>query len=99
MLLILKYSLYKTRENGLLEFKVFKRSIHKIKTTEKQISLNKPENRKKFQQKKETPFRKHILHFLKYMVVQQFSGCRGNAVFFFSCMSSFSVLVALLLLF
>lgn len=51
MLLILKYSLYKTRENGLLEFKVFKRSIHKIKTTEKQVTLNKPENRRKFEQK------------------------------------------------
>ena len=51
MLLILKYSLYKTRENRLLEFKVFKRSIHKIKTTEKQVTFNKPENRRKFEQK------------------------------------------------
>ena len=47
MLLKLKYSVYKTRENRLLELKLLKRSIHNIKTTEKQISLKKQENWKK----------------------------------------------------
>ena len=48
ILLIFKYYIYKTRENGSLDLKVLKRSIHEIKNIEKQISLNKPEKRKKF---------------------------------------------------
>ena len=51
ILLIFKYYVYKTRENGSLDLKVLKRNIHKIKNIEKQISLNKPEKRKKFEQK------------------------------------------------
>ena len=49
--LIFKYYVYKTRENGSLDLKVFKRNIHEIKDIEKQISLNKPEKRKHFEQK------------------------------------------------
>ena len=45
-LLIFKYHVYKTRENGSLDLKVLKRNTHKIKNTEKQISLSKPEKRK-----------------------------------------------------
>ena len=51
ILLIFKYYLYKTRENGSLDFKVLKRDIHKIKNIEKQISLNKPEKQKNFERK------------------------------------------------
>ena len=41
-LLIFKYYVYKTRENGSLNFKVLKRNIfQKMKNIEKQISLNK----------------------------------------------------------
>lgn len=67
MLLKLKYSVYKTRENRLLELKLLKRSIHNIKTTEKQISLKKQENWKKKKKwiKMETLVRKYIVHFLK----------------------------------
>ena len=43
ILLIFKYYVYKTRENGSLDLKVLKRNIHKIKNIEKQKSLNKPE--------------------------------------------------------
>ena len=42
------YYVYKTRENGSLDLKVLKSNILKIKNIEKQISLNKPEKRKKF---------------------------------------------------
>ena len=38
-------------EKMTLNLKVLKRNIHKIKNIEKQISLNKPEKRKKFEQK------------------------------------------------
>ena len=48
ILLICKYYVYKTRENGSLGLEVLKRNIHKIKNIEKQISLNKPEKQKKF---------------------------------------------------
>ena len=51
ILLIFKCSVYKTRENGSLDLKVLKRNIHKIKDIEKQISLNKLEKRKHFEQK------------------------------------------------
>ena len=51
ILLIFKYYVYKTRENGSLDLKVLKRNIHKIKNIEKQTGLNKPEKRKKFKQK------------------------------------------------
>ena len=51
ILLIFKYYAYKTRENGSLDLKVLERSIHKIKNIEKQISLNKPEKRKNFEEK------------------------------------------------
>ena len=51
ILLIFKYYVYKTRENGSLDLKVLKRNIHKIKDIEKQISLNKLEKRKHFEQK------------------------------------------------
>ena len=46
-----KYNVYQTRENGSLDLKVLKRNIHKIKNIEKQISLSKPEKRKKIEQK------------------------------------------------
>ena len=49
LLLIFKYYVYKTRENGSLNLKVLKIIIHKIKNIEKQIS--KPEKRKNFEQK------------------------------------------------
>ena len=39
------------REEGSLDLKVLKRNIHKIKNIEKQISLNKLEKRKHFEQK------------------------------------------------
>ena len=51
ILLIFKYYVYKTRENSSLDLKVLKRNIHEIKNIEKQISLNKPEKQKKFEQK------------------------------------------------
>ena len=51
ILVIFKYYVYKTRENGSLDLKVLKRNIHKIKDIEKQISLNKLEKRKQFEQK------------------------------------------------
>ena len=51
ILLIFKYYVYKTRENGSLDLKVLKRIIHKIKNIEKQISFTKPEKRKNFEQK------------------------------------------------
>ena len=51
MLLIPKYCLYQNGQNGLLELKIFIRNICKIKTFEKQISLNKPENWNNFEQK------------------------------------------------
>ena len=51
MVLIFKYYVHKTRENGPLDLEVLKRNIHKIKNIEKQISLNKPEKQKKFEQK------------------------------------------------
>ena len=50
ILLISKYYVYKTRENGSLDIKVLERNIHKIKNIEKQISLNKPEKGKSFEQ-------------------------------------------------
>ena len=50
ILLIFKYYVYKTRENSSLDLKVLKRNIHNIKNIEKQISLNKPEKRKTFEQ-------------------------------------------------
>ena len=51
ILLIFKNYICKTRENGSLELKALKRNIHKVKNIKKQISLNKPKNRKKFEQK------------------------------------------------
>ena len=39
------------REEGSLDLKVLKRNIQKIKNIEKQISLNKLEKRKHFEQK------------------------------------------------
>ena len=51
ILVIFKYYVYKTRENGSLDLKVLKRNIHKIKDIEKQISLSKPEKRKNFERK------------------------------------------------
>ena len=51
ILLIFKNYVYKTRENGPLDLKVLKRNIHKIKNIEKQISLNKPKQRKHFEHK------------------------------------------------
>ena len=51
ILLIFKYCVYKTRENGSLDLKVWKRSIHEIKNIEKQISLGKPKTQKKLEQK------------------------------------------------
>ena len=46
ILLILMYYVYKTRANGLLDLKVLKRNIHKIKNIEKQISLDKSGKRR-----------------------------------------------------
>ena len=43
ILLVFKYDVYKTKENGSLDLEVLKRYIHKIKNIETQISLNKPE--------------------------------------------------------
>ena len=51
ILLIFKYYVYKTRENGSFDLKILKRNIIKIKDVEKQISLNKPKKRKHFEQK------------------------------------------------
>ena len=51
VLLIFKYYVYKTRENGSLDLKVLKRNIHKIKSIENQMSLNKPEKQKKLSKK------------------------------------------------
>ena len=51
ILVIFKYYVYKTRENGSLDLKVLKRNIHKIKDIEKQISLSKPEKQKNFERK------------------------------------------------
>ena len=51
VLLIFKHYVCKTRENGSLDFKVSKRNINKIKNIGKQISLNKPEKLKRFEQK------------------------------------------------
>ena len=51
ILIIFKYYVYKTRENGSLDLKVLGRSVHKIKKFKKQISLNKPEKWKKIEQK------------------------------------------------
>ena len=51
ILLILKYYVYKARENGSIDLKILKRNIHKIKSIAKQISLNKSEKRKNFEQK------------------------------------------------
>ena len=48
ILLIFQYYVYKTRENGSLELKLWKRNILKIKNIEKQISLNKPKKQKQF---------------------------------------------------
>ena len=48
ILLIFKYYVYKTRENGSLDLKLWKRNIFKIKNIEKQISLNKPKKQKQF---------------------------------------------------
>ena len=48
-LLLFKYYVYKTRENGSLDLKVLKRNIYKIKNIEKQISLNKPEKQNNFE--------------------------------------------------
>ena len=78
ILLIFKYYVYKTRENGSLDVTVLKRNIHKIKNIEKQISFSKPE--KKMLNKKETIVRKHMACILKYMVVQQLGWGRGNIV-------------------
>ena len=50
MLIIFKYYVYKTRETGSLDLKVSKRNIDKIKRIEKQISRNKPEKQKHFEQ-------------------------------------------------
>ena len=50
ILLISKYYVYKTRENGSLDIKVLERNIHKTKNIERQISLNKPETGKSFEQ-------------------------------------------------
>ena len=46
ILLIFKCFVYKNRENGSLNLKVFKKNIHKIRNIEKQISLKKPKNGK-----------------------------------------------------
>ena len=51
MLLLNKYYVYKTRENGSSDLKILKRNSHKIKNIEKQVSLNKPEKWKSFEQK------------------------------------------------
>ena len=51
ILVIFKYYVYKTRENGSLDLKVLKRNVHKIKDIEKQISLSKPEKQKNFERK------------------------------------------------
>ena len=88
----LKYYVYKTRENGSLELKVLKGNIQKIKNIEKQISLKKPE-KQKILNKIGAIVRKHIGHFLKYMVVLQLGGSRGNVVLI---LILFSILVALL---
>ena len=49
ILFIFKYYVRKTRENGSLDLKVLKK--RNINYFEKQICLNKPEKRKKFEQK------------------------------------------------
>ena len=46
ILLLFKYYVYKTRENGSSDLQILKRNSHKIKNIEKQITLNKPEKRK-----------------------------------------------------
>ena len=51
MLLIFKYYVYKTTQNGSVDLKDLEINIHKIKNIVKQISLNKPEKRKTFEQK------------------------------------------------
>ena len=51
ILLVFKYYVYKTRENGSLDPKVLKRNIHRIKNIEKQISLKKLGKKKKIEQK------------------------------------------------
>ena len=51
ILLTFKCFAYKTRENVSLDLKVLERNIHKTENIEKQISLNKPEKRKNFEQK------------------------------------------------
>ena len=43
ILLVFKYDVYKTKENGSLDLEVLKGYIHKIKNIETQIRLNKPE--------------------------------------------------------
>ena len=43
--------LFTKLENGSLDLKVLKRNIHKTKNIEKQISFDKPEKRKIFEQK------------------------------------------------
>ena len=70
ILLTFKYYICKTRENGSLDLKLLKRNIHKIKNIKKQISLNKPEKRKSFEQKWKLLL-ENITYTLKYMVVQQ----------------------------
>ena len=51
ILLIFKYYVCKTIQNGSLDLKDLELNIHKIKNIVKQISLNKPEKRKTFEQK------------------------------------------------
>ena len=51
LLILFKCYVYKTRENGSLDLKNLERNIHEIKHIEKQISLNKPEKQKHFEQK------------------------------------------------
>ena len=78
ILLIFKYYVYETRENGSLDLKVLKRTIHKIKNIEKQISLNKPGKKTL-----ETIVRKHIVRILKYMAAQQLGWGRSNFFYLF----------------
>ena len=73
ILLIFKYYVYKTRKSRSLDLKVLKRSIHKIKNIEKQVSFNKPEMRKKFKQKWK-PLLENTAHILKYLVMQTLGG-------------------------
>ena len=78
ILLIFKYYVYETRENGSLDLKVLKRNIHKIKKYRK---TNKSQQTRKKKKKLETIV--HIVRILKYMAVQQLRWGTSNFFYLF----------------